>query len=142
MKKCNSCDTRKKESEFGKRAASKDGLSPKCKTCMKVYDRARNKDAHRAEARAIYAQSDEGKITSNKAKYAYRKRNPNKEKAHAVVSRAIRAGNLVRLPCEKCGSTKDVVAHHDDYKVALQIRWLCTKHHVGWHDKNGPGKNP
>ncbi len=32
-------------------------------------------------------------------------------------------------PCEVCGSTVRVVAHHDDYSKPLEIRWLCRSHH-------------
>jgi len=142
MKLCNSCETKKTESDFGKRKASIDGLSPKCKTCMKVYDKARNNQDHRIEARAIYAQTDEGRLTSNKAKAEYRKRNPNKSKAHAKVAREIRKGNLFKNPCEECGSEEHVHAHHDDYAIPLNIRWLCAAHHKQWHAKHGEALNP
>ena len=141
MKFCNTCETEKDKSEFGKRAASKDGLSPKCKLCQKIYDKARASDPFREEARRIYAQTEEGKIATNRAKAAYRKRNPIKHKAHALVSRAIRSGKLFREPCEKCGEVEPIHAHHDDYAKPLNIRWLCSKHHSQWHKENGEGKN-
>ena len=43
----------------------------------------------------------------------WQKRNPEKIKAHNVAKCAVRAGKLTRLPCEICGSTKDVHAHHE-----------------------------
>jgi len=141
MKHCNSCETEKDESEFGKRKASYDGLSAKCRMCQKVYDKARNNQEHRVEARAIYAQTDEGRLSSNKAKAEYRKRNPNKSKSHAKVAREIRKGNLFKKPCEKCEGL-EVHAHHDDYSAPLNIRWLCAKHHSQWHKENGEGLNP
>ena len=141
MKYCNTCETRKKEDKFNKRKASKDGLAARCKTCQKVYDKARAKDPAREEARRVYAQTEEGKLTTNKAKAEYRKRNPVKTKAHNVISRLVRSGNLEREDCEKCGSSKDIHAHHDDYKKPLNVRWLCPKCHTAWHKKNGEGKN-
>lgn len=136
MKYCNTCETEKSKSMFGNRKASIDGLSPKCKTCQKVYDKARLKDPQRQEARRVYAQTDEGRIKSNKAKADYRKRNPAKVSAHSKVRRAIRLGNLHRQPCEACKSTKDIEAHHDDYSKPLNVRWLCSTHHSEWHRKN------
>lgn len=140
MKFCNTCETEKTKDSFHKRAASKDGLASRCKTCQKVFDKARAKDSHREEARRVYAQTDEGRLASNKAKAEYRKRNPNKSKAHAKVSYAIRAGRLFREPCEKCKSEPSH-AHHDDYAKPLNIRWLCDTCHNKWH-KNNKALNP
>jgi len=141
MKHCNSCETDKDESEFGNRKASLDGLAAKCRTCQKVYDKARAKDPAREEARRIYQQTDEGKLLSNKAKANYRKRNPNKYRAHNLVNSAIRRGSLFKEPCEKCGYN-EVHAHHDDYSKPLNIRWLCNTHHRSWHAENGEALNP
>lgn len=40
MKVCTACNTEKPISNYSKRAASKDGLSPKCKSCSKKADKA------------------------------------------------------------------------------------------------------
>jgi ribosomal protein S27AE len=42
---------------------------------------------------------------------------------------------LVRGPCEVCGTTLNVHAHHDDYDAPLNVRWLCGKHHSRFHAK-------
>jgi len=141
MKLCGSCETEKDESLFGFRKASLDGLSHKCKACQRVYDKARNGQDHRRQAREIYAQTEEGKISGAKAKEAWRKRNPDKTKAQAIVARAVRGGKLFRKPCEVCGINEQIHAHHDDYLEPLNVRWLCAAHHSQWHSKNGPGKN-
>jgi hypothetical protein len=140
MKHCNTCNTEKDLTSFGRRSASNDGLSPRCKTCQKVYDKLRANDPYREEARRIYAQTEEGRISGNKAKAEYRKRNPVKVKAHAKVAYAIRSGNLYREPCEVC-EDENTHAHHDNYLMPLNIRWLCPKHHNEWHKENGEGKN-
>ncbi len=141
MKYCRTCEQEKDDSDFGKRKASLDGLSAKCKTCQKVYDKARSKDQYREEQRRIYAQTDGGKLKSNRAKAEWRKRNPNKAKAHAIVSRAVRGGKLVSKPCQVCGEDKRIHAHHDDYMQPLNITWMCPACHSQWHQKNGEGKN-
>jgi ribosomal protein S27AE len=64
----------------------------------------------------------------------WRKRNPEKVRAHWIVSNAIRYGKLKRQPCEKCGNKKSH-AHHADYSKPLEIKWLCHKCHWlehGW----------
>lgn len=58
------------------------------------------------------------------------KRNPEKKRAHNQVYRALRDGRLHREPCEVCGSTEKVQAHHDDYSKPLDVRWLCSRHHA------------
>lgn len=52
--------------------------------------------------------------------------------AHDKVHKAIKAGRLIRLPCEVCGSA-DTQGHHDDYSRPLDVRWLCSKHHAEHH---------
>lgn len=127
---------------FGNRKASKDGLSHMCRVCQKVYDKMRAKDPHREEARRLYSETDEGRLAGNKAKAAYKKRNPNKAKAHAIVGRAVRAGKLFKKPCEICKVENNIHAHHDDYLEPLNVRWLCAAHHAQWHRDNGEAKNP
>lgn len=45
---------------------------------------------------------------------------------------------LVPSPCEVCGATQRVEAHHDDYDRPLDVRWLCHKHHYEWHREHKP----
>jgi ribosomal protein S27AE len=52
--------------------------------------------------------------------------------AKRLTRRAIANGELVRQPCEKCGSSR-VQAHHDDYAKPLEVRWLCRPCHVAVH---------
>lgn len=63
---------------------------------------------------------------------AYRKRYPEKRRAHAAVYEAVRSGRLVRLNCEQCGKTNSQ-AHHDDYSKPLDVRWLCAECHETEH---------
>lgn len=59
--------------------------------------------------------------------------------AHGLVSATISRGDLKPLPCENCGSTRHVVAHHDDYSKPLDVRWLCRSCHNRHHHLFGPG---
>lgn len=65
--------------------------------------------------------------------------------AHRKVYKAVRLGILKPLHCEVCGKfpmkkngVRNVHAHHDDYNKPLEIRWLCSKHHLEWHLNNVP----
>lgn len=62
--------------------------------------------------------------------------------AHAAVQEALKLGLLVRKgACELCSSDIAVVAHHDDYKRPLDVRWLCGICHTAWHQEHGHGAN-
>jgi hypothetical protein len=56
-------------------------------------------------------------------------------RANAAVHRAIKRGELVRGPCEVCGATDKVHAHHESYEpeAFLDVRWLCWEHHLRRH---------
>lgn len=71
----------------------------------------------------------------------YRAENEAKYKAHTKVNNAIRSGELNPEPCEMCGISETVHAHHDDYAKPLNVRWLCAKHHRQWHIEYGEAAN-
>jgi len=68
----------------------------------------------------------------------WRRRFPKKYAAHIAVWVALRRGDLQRQPCEVCGSTTNIDAHHDRYDRPLQVRWLCRRHHVLLHKRAAP----
>ena len=140
MKHCNTCKKDKDKSEFGNRAASLDGLSPKCKQCQSAYDKARLRDPKRMAARLAYQRSPKGKESHNKACAKWAEKNVIKRSAHILVGNAVRKGDLSKMSCEICGCDKSN-AHHDDYSKPLEVRWLCDLHHKDWHNENGEGLN-
>jgi ribosomal protein S27AE len=151
-KKCIGCGVIKLLSEFYKHSGMSDGHLNKCKDCCKqaandnraakieqkrAYDRSRSNLPHRVKARQNYAKSASGVSAVAAAKARYKERNPLKRAAHVITGNAIRAGILIKQPCESCGAAT-VHAHHDDYGFPLSVRWLCPKHHKEWHILNAP----
>ncbi len=77
----------------------------------------------------------------------WRKKNPELNKSYVAkaflkyqarhkVNRAIRSGELIKLPCSICENTKSE-AHHDDYSKSLDVKWFCRIHHEDYHHGSG-----
>lgn len=137
-KQCFKCGEVKPLSDFYKHKQMKDGHLNKCKPCTRkdsTENRWKNIDRYRAYDR------ERGSRQSYDRTKEYRKKYPNKHKATNMINNAIRDKKLFKEPCEVCGSTDNLHAHHDDYLKPLNIRWLCAAHHHQWHRDNGPGAN-
>lgn len=68
---------------------------------------------------------------------AYRSRNLEKVQAGQFVRYCVKRGYIKRQPCEVCGSTDKIEAHHFKgylQKCWLLVKWLCKKHHMMAHD--------
>lgn len=73
-------------------------------------------------------------IQSETRQANWRRANLEKYRAHLEVEAALRRGDLVKGPCEVCGTSEGRIdAHHDDYDQPLEVRWLCRLHHVRHH---------
>ena len=89
----------------------------------------------RKASRAAYSTSPKGKAAHNRAykKYAVKRRATSegvlKTKARDAVHSALRSGWIAKLPCQVCGVTKHIQAHHPDYTKPLVVQWLCRLHH-------------
>jgi hypothetical protein len=83
--------------------------------------------------------SDECRRKGHRAgwdKYAAkREKKPEQIAAHLEVNKAIKRGDLIPQPCEKCGKTP-TDAHHPDYSKPLSVEWLCRSHHRAVHGRN------
>ena len=141
MKHCNTCSTDKPKNEFHTRKASKDGLSPKCRSRWPPYDDTRLKDPKRIKMREEYARTEKGIERGNSCKYAWSEKNQKKKKASTAVGNAVRDGKMAKKPCEICGATYRIHAHHDDYDKVYDVRWLCSEHHREWHKIHGEALN-
>lgn len=139
MKQCFKCGIDKPLSEFYKHKQMGDGYLNKCKECTK-----KDVNKHRKENIERIRAYDRARGNRQTKQYRdnYKQRFPNKYKAHNMVSNAIRDKKLFKEPCEICGTTEKIHAHHDDYLKPLNVRWLCAAHHHQWHSKHGEALNP
>jgi len=97
-----------------------------CNKCHSYKARARRKVNRES---AIFIENERNKVNEryrNDPDFALKKL------VRAATNKCIKAGILVKKPCEVCGNKK-VDAHHDDYQKPLDVRWLCRLHHVEHH---------
>lgn len=149
MKTCKRCSMSKPITEFYAHSKMADGHLNICKECVKsrVKKHRQENDSVRAydrwrywndQARMQYSKKQRKEWYENNKERSfarskeYIKNNPEKRKAHNMVSNAIRDGKLKRQPCEVCGEKAH--AHHDDYSKPLDVRWLCSTHHMRLHN--------
>ena len=145
FKKCFKCKENKVISAFYQHEAMADGHFGKCKNCTKkdaseyrwtnlekvrAYDRARAGTPHRKKKCIVYREEYIAKF-------------PLRYKAREVVNNAMRSGRLIAPPfCEICKSRKKLEAHHNDYNIPLNVRWLCLSCHRCLHrDLNNQTRN-
>lgn len=56
-----------------------------------------------------------------------------KKDANLVIHLLRRNGWLTPQPCQRCGHTDHLDAHHPDYDRPLDVIWLCRTHHNELH---------
>lgn len=114
----------------------------KCKPCVRASSRAyraANIDRVRTYDRVRHVEGGSRGEASVEARLRARTRwlanNKQKRAAHVAVSNAVRDGKLVNPGvCSACKSShRDVEAHHDDYSLKLDVRWLCVPCHSAHH---------
>ena len=148
MKQCRSCQKSLALSEFYRHPEMGDGRLNICKGCVKArvrqhreenleriqeYDRKRGALPHRKlTVKKRYRKrisTKEGRDREWKRSKKRRDNNKIKRAAHILTNNAIKSGKLISSPCERCGSTKKIHAHHEDYLKPLEVTWLCPKCH-------------
>lgn len=138
MKACKRCGEVLPLDMFYVHSRMDDGHLSFCKECTKkrvTKHRDANLDQARTYDRLRYNEHPHRYEMHLQAGKLYKKRHPEKRRAHSLVGNAIRDGRLMWSPCEVCGA-KRAQAHHDDYSKPLDVRWLCKPHHDAWHRAN------
>jgi len=70
-----------------------------------------------------------GRVTSE-----WKKKNPQKSAAHALVCWATKTGILKRSDvCEECGIKCKTQGHHEDYMKPMDVIWVCKDCHSKKH---------
>jgi len=116
---CSKCKKRKGIDKFTINKIKLDGLAGHCKKCNREYQ---NKWRKTRSAK-----------TSQKLS---RIKNKLKIKAQQALHRALKKKELKKESnCFLCGATKNLEAHHIDYKYLLKVIWLCRKCHKRLHRK-------
>lgn len=78
---------------------------------------------------------DKNRARINLQKRIWRANNPEKTKAHEMVSKAVKSGDLAKpSECTKCHKTARLHGHHEDYSKPLCVIWLCNSCHRKLHD--------
>lgn len=147
-KVCFKCGEIKPVVDFYKHPQMGDGRLNKCKECNKKdvqqnyrknkayyqeYEERRAMLPHRVKLREEYQKTPEGKRAVARGEKAYRKRYPEKYRAHVKFGNAVRDGKITRGKCVFCGKHKNIHGHHCDYTKPLDVMWLCQKHHAWVH---------
>ncbi len=125
VKTCFKCGQEKPITEFYKHPNMGDGYLGKCKKCTR-NDVQNNRNA-KVEYYREYDRKRGSRMTNDDLR-RQRAKHPEWVVAHNAVSKAVRAGKLVKKPCEVCGASF-VHAHHPDYSEPLEVIWLCPAHH-------------
>lgn len=133
-KHCFKCGEDKPLTEFYKHSRMADGYLNKCKACTKL-----DVNTHRREnLERIRAYDRERAKRPERLRHAaemtriWRAADARRAAAHRAVCKAVKNGDLVRQPCERCGDPKSV-AHHEDYDKPLDVVWLCQPCHKERH---------
>jgi ribosomal protein S27AE len=96
----------------------------------RAYDDVSTSGVNLALLRLPYARQRRP-VTVKVSKYEAKKR-----RAHQLVSIALKAGTLIRKPCEQCGDPESIAHHHKGYDFPLEVEWLCRHHHTIAHGRN------
>ncbi len=129
-KRCIACGEICPFSEFYRHPQMGDGTLNKCNACCRRHANERRslKRDYVMEYDRQRFQTPERKAKVLQSQRRRREKHPEKRIAYQLVSKGLKNGTLVKLPCEACGDP-NTQAHHHDYSKPLDVRWLCFKHH-------------
>jgi len=110
------------------------GIKKWCRACWcaRTRERRRTNPAVREHDR-VRAGEPERRARAAIFVREWQEKNPHKLRAHKAVYKAVQDGTLEKQPCERCGSSENLNAHHDDYSQPLSVEWLCSRCHHRHH---------
>lgn len=129
VRRCATCQREKFDDEFYR--ANRHHCKECCRRARRIYQ-----DTHRAELQPKWRANTQ----------LYKRQHRDKCAAHCAVSRAIKAGRLVRpVRCSRCASVAKIEAHHArGYAPAhwLDVTWLCRSCHVLLDQRSAHARGP
>lgn len=151
MKTCFKCGKSKSILEFYTHARMADGHLGKCKECTigDTTKRVRKlskspewvaKERERCRIKSALNRKKETPAEAKRRTRRWRKKNPEKHKAHYVVANAMRHGRIKKpKKCQRCGvPTAKLDKHHQDYSKPLEVIFVCKPCHGIIHRKPLP----
>jgi len=135
-KQCFKCHQTLSLDQFYRHPQMPDGHVNKCKECNKKdvqTNRLKNLEYYRdydiKRSKTPIRRANVARVSNR-----WKKKHPDRHKAHNAVSNAVRDGRLTRPKyCENCGEEKRLHGHHDDYSMRLDVMWLCVPCHHARH---------
>ena len=152
LRECTACHAKMAPSKFYTND-TKSGRTSMCKDCLRARAlayREKNLDRCRAQERSRKQRPSELSAARGRVQQ-YRRDYPERIKAGAIVTSAIRNGTLRRpASCSNCGGEGvRLDAHHFDYSAPLKVLWLCRPCHARLHQElrraaadPGPERDP
>lgn len=116
-RRCYSCLITKPLEDFYRSREKPCGRMYMCKICH---------NAKKAEADRIHRLNDRSWSKRRDARF------PEKYTARKLLRKAVASGKVKRGRCDVCGK-KETHGHHEDYSKPLEVRWLCSQHHMDRH---------
>lgn len=123
--------------KFSKSKSRPNGIQSVCKACYRKLNIRKWWQETKADPEKHAAH----KARTNKNMREYRKRPEYQLKSAArnMVLAAIKMGTIEKGPCNACGATEEVQAHHADYARPLEVEWLCRPCHQKHHHPHSHG---
>lgn len=132
MKICRICKIEKSLTDFYKNTKCPDGYDKRCKNCMSKLMHEKHVKTYTPEKGRLQKVHSKEMGWQQKSERRMKLKYRDKVIARIKVCRAIKKGELKRMPCAICGEAK-VFGHHKDYSKPLDVQWLCMTHHVEEH---------
>jgi ribosomal protein S27AE len=101
-----------------------------------TYENYQKAYRQRPDAKLKRKESDRVYRQKTKAKRRTRRNRPDVQKqdlANYKIYEQIKQKKIERKPCERCGATENIHAHHPNYDEPLLIIWLCPSCHGHEH---------
>lgn len=140
-KVCTFCNESKPLEAFYINRATADGLSSRCKACLREISRKKSSAGKPADWKKKTSNildyqrkwRSENRARCQEYKEKFLLKNPIRARVKNATRYAIKIGRLIRQPCYVCGA-ENAHAHHHDYTQPLDVVWLCKTHHAELHD--------